>query len=375
MKSNQRSISVFLPALAGGGAERAMLHLADGMARHGFKTDLVVAEGFGAYLDQVPAGVRLVDLQAKPPVVVSKTLALSRYLKTEQPTILFAALDIFSAALWAKWLSHSPTRVVMCVQTFLSEQFRDHQPNTVGRVRPLMVRWLYPKSDLLVAASQGTATDLAQITSLPVDRIQVIYNPVITPDVPSKSQAAIAHPWFAPDQPPVILGVGRLVSQKDFFTLIRAFVQVRQNRPARLVILGEGEQRPELEALIRDCQLEDDVALLGFVENPYAYMAKAAVFVLSSRYEGFGNVVAEALATGTSVVSTDCPSGPAEILDWGKYGKLVPIAEPTQMAIAILETLDQPIDPTQLQARSQAFTCDRIIEQYLEVVEQLMQSN
>lgn len=352
-----------------------MLYLAGGLAQRGFKTDLVLAEAVGDYLNQLPPGVQVVDLRSKPPVILTKTLALRRYLETERPTVLFSALDIFGAALWARWRTNVPTRIVMCVQTYLSEQFKDHQPYTIGRIRPLVVRWLYPKSDEIVAASQGTAVDLAEMTVLPLDQIRVIYNPVITPEVFTQSQAAIEHPWFAPGEPPVILGVGRLVSQKDFFTLIRAFAQIKQRRSCRLMILGEGEQRSELEQLIRDLQLENDVALPGFVENPYVYMANAAVFVLSSRYEGFGNVVAEALATGTPVVSTDCPSGPAEILEWGKYGKLVPIAEPNSMAEAILETLNQPIKSEILKARSLEFTRDRIVEQYLEIIEHLMQTN
>ena len=260
---NNHSVSVFLPALAGGGAERAMLHLAQGFADRGLKTDLVLAEAEGDYLKQVPANVRLVNLKSKFPVVLSKTRALQRHLQREQPTVLFSALDIVSSALWAKWSAQVPTRVVMCVQTYLSSQFQEHQPNTMGRLRPQLVRWLYPKSDDLVAASQGTAEDLAQITSLPLERIRVIYNPVVTPEVLEKSQEPIDHPWFLPGEPPVILGVGRLVSQKDFFTLIDAFALVRQQRSARLMILGEGEQRPQLEHLIRELNFRSGCIAAG----------------------------------------------------------------------------------------------------------------
>lgn len=372
---SEKPVSVFLPALAGGGAERAMLHLASGLAERGLKTDLVLAEAEGDYLDQVPSNVRVIDLQSKFPVVLSKTLALSRYLQREQPQVLFSALDIVSASLWAKWRSGVSTRVVMCVQTYLSEQFNLHQRHTVAPLRSRLVRWLYPKSDELVAASYGTAADLAQIMDLPLDRIRVIYNPVVTPEVMHKSQAPIDHPWFAPGQPPVILGVGRLVGQKDFFNLVSAFALVRKQREARLMILGEGEDRPKLEQLINDFNLAQDVTLPGFVENPYAYMAKAAVFALSSRFEGFGNVVAEAIAVGTPVVSTDCPSGPAEILENGKYGRLVPVADPQALSAAILETLDHPVDAEILRQRSLEFSSDRIVDQYLAVLEQMMQNN
>lgn len=375
MSWKNRTVSVFLPALEGGGAERVMLHLAEGFAQRGFKTDLVIAEAFGDYLDQVPSSVRLVDLQATFPVILSKTLALRRYLQQEQPVVLFSALDILGASFWARWRTQVPTRIVMCVQTYLSSQFQYDPIRPIAKLRSQMVRWLYPKSDALVAASCGTAADLAQLTDVPLTRIRVIYNPVITPEVVKKIQEPLDHPWFAPGEPPVMLGVGRLVMQKDFFTLIEAFAQVQQQVPARLMILGEGEQRPQLEALIQSLDLSDVVALPGFVENPYAYMRSAAVFVLSSRYEGFGNVVAEALATGTPVVSTDCPSGPSEILAEGKYGKLVPIANPKAMADAILDTLNHPISLDTLKQRSLDFERDRIVDQYLDVVEQLIQAN
>lgn len=371
-KSKPLAVSVFLPALEGGGAERAMLHLAQGFAERGLKTDVVIAQSEGAYLSQIPDQVRLIDLQSRFPVVLSKTLALRRYLQQEQPDVLFSALDILGSAPWAQRLAGGPTRIVMCVQTHLSQQFRDHQPHTMGKVRPHFVRWFYNWADGLVAASQGVATDVAQMTRLPLDQVQVIYNPVITPTVAAKLQAPLDHPWFAPDAPPVVLGVGRLVSQKDFFTLIRAFAQVRQTTAARLMILGEGEQRPQLEALVAELGLTDAVALPGFVDNPYAYMSRSAVFALSSVFEGFGNVVAEALAAGTSVVSTDCKSGPAEILANGKYGKLVPVGDATAMADAIVATLAQPMDANILRERAAAFSLTTITDQYVGFIDSLL---
>lgn len=366
------SVSVFLPALAGGGAERAMMHLAQGFAERGLKTDLVVAEAEGAYLSKIPAGVRLVDLQARSPVVVSKTFALRRYLQRERPQALFSALDIASSATLARRLAGVPTQVVMCVQTNLSQQFRDHQPHTFGRVRPQLVRLMYPWSDALVAASAGVAADVAQMAHIPQERVRVIYNPVVTPEVVAKTQEPVEHPWFAPGEPPVLLGVGRLVSQKDFPTLIRAFALVRKERPARLMILGEGEDRLQLEALVRSLNLEADVALPGFAENPYAYMAQASVFVLSSIFEGFGNVVAEALAAGTPVVSTDCESGPAEILENGRYGRLTPTRDPEAIARAVLQTLDEPRNSPELIARAQSFSVANITDQYLQVLGELL---
>lgn len=365
-------VSVFLPALDGGGAERAMLYLAIGLAERGWRVDLVVAEAKGAYLDRVPSEVRLVDLKAGFPVIVSKTIALRRYLQEAQPAILFSALDILSSAYWARLGANVSTRIVMCVQTYLSEQFKNHQRQTLGRARSQMVRWLYPKCDAIVAASWGTAKDVAALTQLPLEQIQVIYNPVITESVFQKSEEPLDHPWFQPNQPPVILGIGRLVSQKDFPTLITAFAKVREQRPARLMILGEGEKRSSLEALIQALGLDSEVSLPGFTENPYTYLSRAALFVLSSRFEGFGNVVAEALACGVPVVSTDCPSGPAEILDYGKYGRLIPVGDSAAMTTAILTMLEAPVDRAALRHRSQLFERDRIVDQYAALVERLL---
>ncbi|MCA1995460.1 MAG: glycosyltransferase, partial [Coleofasciculus sp. S288] len=219
----------------------------------------------------------------------------------------------------------------------------------------------------IVAVSQGVATDLARTASLPLERIQVIYNPVVTPELLTRAKEPLDHPWFNPGEPPVILGVGRLVEQKDFSTLIRAFNQVRQIQPARLMILGSGREKSRLKALVQELGLEDDVAMPGFVQNPYAYMARSAVFVLSSAWEGFGNVIVEAMAVGTPVVSTDCQSGPAEILDDGKYGSLVPVGDSKAIAEAILSVLSGNSKPVNL-AWIDNFTLKNSTDKYLEIL-------
>ncbi|MGK7902422.1 MAG: glycosyltransferase [Hormoscilla sp.] len=368
--------SFFLPNLDGGGAERAFLHLAEGFAKRGLKVDLLVAQAKGAYLSKVPKDVRLIDLKAKSPVILYKTLALRRYLQQEKPQFLLSTLDILSSATWAKILAGVPTKVVMSVQTNLSQQFRDRHSPLVIKIRSGIVRQFYPWAKAIVAASKGVAEDVAQMTGLPRQSIGVMYNPVVTSNLLEKAKAPIEHPWFAAGEPPVILGVGRLVKQKDFLTLVRAFGKLRAQRPVRLMILGDVDEReplikPQLESMVREMGYSDEVDFPGFVENPYAYMARASVFVLSSIYEGFGNVVAEALATGTPVVSTDCESGPAEILAEGKYGKLLPVGDYNAMADAIAATLDHPPDSALLQKRAQEFSVDRIVDRYLELLNSL----
>lgn len=366
-------ISLFIPNLDGGGAERVMLHLAKGFTERGFAVDLVVARAEGAYLSTLPDNIRLVNLEAKSPILLFKTLALKQYLKQEQPAFLISTLDIFSSATWAKRLSGVNTQVVMCVQTYLSQQFQDRHAMLMQKIKWSVVQRFYPWADAIITASEGVARDIEKNTKIPIQQMTVIHNPVVTPDFAQKAQEGIDHPWFEEGQPPVLLGVGRIVKQKNFATLIRAFALVRQHCQARLMILGdvdsrEPEVKPNLEQLIEKFDLQDDVTFLGFVENPYAYMAKANLFVLSSIYEGFGNVVAEAIAAGTPVVSTDCESGPAEILNDGQYGSLVPVGDYEAMAHAIIATLNHPIDTQSLKSRSQAFTIDCIVHQYLEVL-------
>ncbi|PIG94083.1 glycosyltransferase [Gloeocapsopsis sp. IPPAS B-1203] len=371
-------ISIFLPNLDGGGAELVMLRLAQGLANLGLKVDLVLAKTEGAYLTKVPANVRIIDLKSKSPVILFKTFALRRYLQQQKPDILLSALDIVSAGTLAKLLAGVSTRIIMCVHTNLSQQFRDKPDVFVGKVRATLVRWFYPWADAIISVSQGVAQDIARVAGLPLDNIQVIYNPVVTPEVLRQAQQPTNHPWFAAGEPPVILGVGRLVRQKDFATLVQAFALVRQRCEARLMILGDVDKReptikPQLENLVQQLGLEGEVAFPGFVENPYTYMAQAGVFVLSSIYEGFGNVVAEAIATGTSVVATDCESGPAEILENGKYGKLVPVGDAAALADAIVTTLRNPTNSEELRQRSQAFSMDSVVAQYLQVINCLIE--
>jgi glycosyltransferase involved in cell wall biosynthesis len=198
--------------------------------------------------------------------------------------------------------------------------------------------------------------------------MRVIYNPVVTPKLFEQAKEQIDHEWFIEGSPPFILGVGRFSTQKDFPTLIRAFSIVQKQMPARLMILGEGEDRPQIEALVRDLGLTSEVALPGFVSNPYAFMSRAAVFVLSSVYEGLPTVLIEAMAVGTPVVSTDCPSGPREILEFGKYGKLVPIGDSEAIANAIVTTLKHPIDVEALRQQAQKFSLENTVNGYLELI-------
>ncbi len=358
-------VALYLYHLYGGGAERMMVNLARGLVQQGLKVDFVLNRVGGAYQDHLPPEVRIVDLKA--PRLIKALPLLIAYLWRERPAVLLSTLHYTSEiALLAARLSGMPTRVVLREPNTLSLHVKLEAARN-ERWSPLFARLLYPWADGIVAISHGVAQDLAQITGLPQQRIRVIYSPVISPELPERARAPVEHPWFAPGEPPVVLGVGRLVEQKDFPTLIRAFARVQRTRPARLVILGKGSQRDLLKAMSRELGVEQDVALLGFVSNPYAYMARAAVFVLSSIEEGLSNVLIEAMAVGTPVISTHCESGPAEVLDHGRYGSLVPVGDSEAMAEAILEVLSgntKIVDSAWLEQ----FTLEASTRQYLDVM-------
>ena len=359
-------ISVFLPNLAPGGAERVMLNLAGYFRARSLTVELVVAQAAGPLLDEVPSGVRVIDLHS--PRVIGSLGGLAGYLRRSRPRALLSALDHANlVAIWAGALSRVGTRVVASVHVV---QGQARERSRLGRDR--WVRWMarlfYPAADAVVAVSRGVADDLVEGLGLPRAKIRVIFNPAVTPGLAEKAAFDPGHPWLAKGSPPVILGAGRLTAQKDFPTLIRAFDRVRQARRARLMILGEGEERGRLEGMIESLQMGDAAALPGFTPNPYAWMSRASVFALSSAWEGFGVVLVESMACGTPVVSTDCVAGPAEILEDGKYGRLVPVGDERALAEAILATLENPPQASLLRRRAADFSVERIGEQYLEVL-------
>lgn len=362
-------IAIFLPSLGGGGVERVMVNLTRGFTEKGIQVDLVLTKAEGPYLAEVTEKARVVDLRARR--VLFSLPKLAHYLRSERPTVLLAGPRHANiVALWAKRLSCVRTRVVISEHNALRQSV--WRARTVrSKALPLLMRWFYPWADAIVAVSQGVAHQLAEITRVPPEKVRVIYNPVITPELLSKADEPLDHPWFQPDEPPVLLGVGRLSKQKDFPLLVRAFAQVRKEYLARLMILGEGEDRPKLEGLIRELGLEADVALPGFVDNPYKYMKRAAVFVLSSRWEGFGNVLVEAMAVGTPVISTDCRSGPAEILEEDRWGRLVPVGDAEKLADAIRDCLRQDLREDRRGASEhgqRTFGLDSAVEKYIEVL-------
>jgi glycosyltransferase involved in cell wall biosynthesis len=359
-------IAFFLPSVRGGGAQRVIVNLVQGITERGLPVDVVLAIAEGVFLDQLPPAVRVVDLHAGR--LIRSLGPLTGYLRRERPRVLVSSMSHANLiALWAARLARRNTPVVATVHNTMSE-FAREQGALAGGFSNQLLRWFYPWAASIVAVSRGAADDLSRTTGLPRDRVEVVYNPVITPAIMTLARQAADHPWLAPAQPPVVLGVGRLTKQKDFQTLIRAFAGVRLHRAVRLIILGEGEDRAALEALADELGVAGDVALPGFRENAPAYMAGSALFVLSSAWEGLPTVLIEALAAGTRVVSTDCPSGPREILQEGRLGALVPVGDPAALTRAMLDALDRPAGPAPPEALA-PFTRDAAVDHYLRLIE------
>lgn len=330
-------LALFLPSLAGGGAEKIMLNLASEFIKKGYAVDVVVSKATGVYLSSVPANARIVDLNASRPLTAVP--ALARYLSAERPRGLLAKITNANlAAVWASQLAGAKTRCVICEESHLSSELqRSSSHNRI--LMPFLIRHFFTKVHSVVAVSHGVADDLAQVSGIPRESIRVIYNPVVSVNLLAKSQEPTSHPWLQNNGVPVIVGMGRLAVQKDFATLIRAFALVREQIHSRLIILGDGGDRPSLESLCLSLDIAEHVDLPGFVANPYSILSRASLFVLSSRWEGLPGALIEALACGTKVVATDCASGPREILDHGAYGKLCPVGDVSAMAAAMVSVL------------------------------------
>jgi glycosyltransferase involved in cell wall biosynthesis len=338
-----------------------MINLAAGLSASDVRIDLVVANARGPYVSLLAPSVRLVDLGVSR--LLRSIVPLAAYLRRERPVGLVAALsDADLVAMVAARLSRTRLRTVIAIHNTLGKEIQECKSLRVA-VIPRLFCALQDWADAIVAVSDGVADDFAQTAGVPRHRIQVIYNPVITPAVLAAASAAAPHPWLEDNGCPVVLGAGRLVPQKNFQLLVEAFAVVRRARACRLLLLGEGPERANLEDLVRKHGLEKDVALPGFLDNPYACMARAATFVLSSNYEGLPTVLIESLAVGTPVVATDCESGPREILRGGALGELVPVGDVERLADAILRSLSKPRAPVP-QAHLNSYSMDSVVRQF-----------
>ncbi|MCC2676751.1 MAG: glycosyl transferase group 1, partial [Ramlibacter sp.] len=288
---------------------------------------------------------------------------LSRFLRDHRPDALMTPFPHTNLlAVVARRLVGAPTRIVLSEHVPLDGALASH-PAWRRKVKQKLIGWLYPRAAAVVSVSQGVKRTLVEL-GVPEERIHVLANPVLGEDFQRLAQQPVDHPWFSDPSRPLVIGVGRLVPEKDFATLLRAFARIRDATGARLVLVGEGPQRPPLEALVAELGLADDVWLAGYQANPCAMIAKSRVLVSSSRFEGFSLVVVEALASGCPVVAT-ATMGASELLEDGRYGRIVPIGDPEAMAQAIAQTLGQPRACEPGQRRAAVFTVENSAAAYL----------
>ncbi len=360
-----QSVTLLIPNFQAGGAERVMIRLAKGLHGMGFSVNLVVLSDQGPYREEVPSGINVISLQA------SRALfgipALICHLRRERPTVLLSALFHTNfIAVVARLLARSPTRLVISEHNTL-----DLVHSLVTRWRwiafRLLLGWAYPRADAVVCVSEGIADGLRHVLPGLDSKLHVIGNPVVSDEVIQLSQQPLEHPWVGATAPPLVLAAGRLIPAKGFDLLLTAFAKVVARTSARLVILGEGSERAGLTRQIQRLGLSDAATLHGFTPNPYAWMRHAKVFVLSSRHEGLPGALIEAMACGCRVVATDCPHGPREILEQGRWGRLVPMDDPEALAQAIIEMLGSPTAPD-ARARSQHYSLKYVTHLYLDVL-------
>lgn len=398
--AERRHLAFYLHHLGGGGVSKMRLIISSALADRGHQVDLVICEPEGHLSDRMPENVHIVRLErsswtrarihaltadpaglralagfALGPRTISATLPylpdLVRYLQRQRPDVLYVATTFLAVeAALALRRAKVPTRLVLSEHIHFVPEHAVVSGWNRWFIRSLLHR-TYSRADAVLAISNGVADQMAHVSGFPRERIQTITNPAVTPQLEQGAREPLSHPWFEAGQPPVVLGVARLSRSKDFGTLIRAFARVRRNRPLRLVILGDAKsekktekRRSELMQLADELGVADDVALPGFTSNPYQYMARAAVYVLSSHVEGLSNSLIEAMACGCPVVSTDTPSGPSEVLEDGRYGPLVPIGDSEAMANAIESVLDAPPNRDLLRQRAADFSVDRVADSY-----------
>lgn len=340
-----------------------MLHLGACFAARGHEVDFVVGVPGGPLDSQIPSSVRRIELGARRSIQALPSL--TRYLSRERPRALLSTLEHSNImAVWAGALARSGVRVVLREASMVAPR---------GQVRGLryqalrtLMRAFYRGASTVVAVSRGVAESLVRELGLPARKVRTIYNPVVTPSLHDKAAQPLDDPWFAPNGPPVVLGVGRLAPEKDFPSLIRAFAEVRRARPARLAILGEGKERPALESLAHSLGVDGDVRLLGYDHNPFRYMQRATVFALSSLSEGLPGALIQAMACGCRVISTDCPGGVREIVEENAHARLVPVGDSAALAAGIGALLDDAArDPARPTHAVDRFSERAAVDEYL----------
>ncbi len=356
----QKRIGILIPTLNPGGAEKVALTLANGFTARGFQADMIVKDGKGSLRCSLDKRVNVIDTQAGRSFGLLRPL--TDYLRRQQPDFLISHLELTNVlAILARRLAASRAKLICVTHSNIAMQ-----ESVLGHkaLERSVLRWLYAGDIERVVVSKAAAAEYAAYTSVPLDDVNVIYNPVIDAGFHERAAQPVNHPWLTEKALPVFLFVGRLDPVKRVPDIVRALALVNQTRPARLLVAGEGPARQAILDQAAELGMSDQVALLGHVDNPLPLMRAADALVLASEREGFSIVLVEAMACGTPVVSTDCPHGPAELLDAGRYGHLVPVGDAAAMSRAMLSVLAGDARPAPQDWLAQ-FTLDRALNSYV----------
>ena len=366
-------ITIFIPSFRGGGAERAMINLANGLCesylRRGIKiqVSLLVVDDSGEYREEVNHSVRVHSLSRSR--ALFSFFDLIRFYNTEHPDVVISSMPHLNMlSTLARRFSTTRPKIIVTERSTYSE-FKKYG-SYKDRFLHMFVKRSYLSADAIVAVSEGVADDLCVQFSLGRKDVEVIYNPVISNKILER-MAGDLDPRIAHDliTSRFVIAMGSLEQRKGFDTLIRAFHAVtKTDDSVNLVILGEGGKRRELESLIARLRLQTRAFMPGFVTNPFPILKNAQVFILSSVVEGLPNVLIQAMACGVPVVATDCPSGPQEILEGGKWGYLVPVGDANSMASAILEQLSGVFPRLPVEQRARFFSVDRAVNAYEDLI-------
>jgi glycosyltransferase involved in cell wall biosynthesis len=383
-----KKVAFLLADLSGGGIQKIIINLLKEIEKtKRFNLELVVLNLLDstterAFLENIPSEIKIINLSTKVEYRIKSYIkilfSLLAYLNTEKPNIIISNIPLINfLSILAQKLTFRPVCVFVVEHTFFlkdtlnlieTKHGRFYQKNT-SSVISVVMRWLYPHTNGIITVSRGLASYLKTTLHLKTNSVKVIYNPVVNREILSRAEEPVEIDFIKRREVPVFLAVGRLSIQKDYETMLEAFVVFKQNKSGKLLILGEGELRERLESLIEKLGLNEDVTLLGFTANPYAYMSKVNSLILSSLWEGLPTVVIEAMACGCQVIATDCPYGPREILAGGEYGFLVPTRDAIALARAMHEVLVSPKNPEILKQRARDFTIEKATAEYLSLID------
>ncbi len=361
-------VAFMVGSLRMGGAERMMIHTANQLAKNTRVTFLSLTGGEDLK-PELQNNVKLISFEKKK--TLASIPAVLRFLKTEKPDVLISTqIHVNLVAMLLKIVFRTKTKIILREATSPGAQFMYFR-DARSRAVKWMVKMFYPKADAIIAICESVKDNLVDHRFAKREQVSVIFNPVVNQHLIEGMKADVEDKFFL-DGVPVIISSGRLAPVKNFSLLIQSFYKLSQKQDARLIIIGEGEERLKLESMISALGLNDKVKLPGMKPNPYPYLKKSSVYVLTSLFEGLPNALIEAMACGLQLISVDCPGGSAEVLMNGKLGQLVPVNNAESLANAMLEAVQNPVSKSILLEGAKRFEAEKISLQYLNLVEHLI---